>query len=344
METLSTEARVGVFVLAALGIMAAFILALGDFRVSSGFTLFADFAYAANLTPGAPVRVSGIRVGRVRAVRLLTPAAEPASAASNLRLGQRAAPIVRAELELDSSVRPYLTDGTQVAVGMQGIVGDAYLELAPGKAGAGALAEGSALRGVDAPALNALVLQISGLVDILSTFSQGDLGEAGAGLARLLDTVNGILGERRVEVSRALGDLAASAADLRAVLAEARSALGHHELTTVVGDAGAAAATLRSELPALLAEARTAVGRLSALSAAAEKAAPGPELEAIVAGAKEATSNLAQLTRDARAILASVERGEGTLGGLYKDPGIYRDIAKLVTELEKHPWKLLWRD
>lgn len=344
MGSLSVEARVGVFVLAAVTLLAAFILALGDFRISSGFRVFADFAYAGNLQVGAPVKVSGVSVGRVRALSLLAPASTPPAAATVAALGQRGAPFVRAELALDADVRPFLTEGTQVAVGMQGIVGEAYLELAPGKTGGAPLPADTALRGVDAPELNRLVLQVASLVDALAAFSRTEDGAAGASLMRLLGTVDGILGAHEDELGQALADLAASAADLRAILAQAHGALGAHSLTGLLGDASAAAAALRRDLPALMNRAEGVVERLSALSATAERATSNGALEAVVAGAREASQNLAQISRDGRAIVARIERGEGTVGGLVSDPQIYDDMKEMLRDLKRHPWKLLWRD
>jgi phospholipid/cholesterol/gamma-HCH transport system substrate-binding protein len=344
MGSLSVEARVGVFVLAAVALLAAFLLALGDFRLSSGFRLFADFAYAGNLQVGAPVKVSGVSVGRVRALSLLAPVSAPPAAAATPALGQRGTPVVRAELALDQNVKPLLTEGTKVAVGMQGIVGEAYLELAPGTPGSTPLAPDTALRGVDAPELNRLVLQVAGLVDALAGFSRTDEGAAGASLARLLSTLDGILGEHRDELGRALGDLAASAADLRGILAQTRGALGAHPLGALLGDAGATAAALRHDLPALMARAEGVVERLAALTASAERATSNGALEAVVAGAREASQNLAQISRDGRAIVARIERGEGTVGGFVNDPQIYDDVKEMLRDLKRHPWKLLWRD
>ncbi len=342
MGSLGTEARVGIFVLGALALLAVFILALGDFRLAKGFTLFADFAYAGDLQTGAPVKVSGVRVGRVRTVRLLRADASPPPAPAKAALGQSEAPLVRAELALDDQVRSVLGEGTQVAAGMQGLVGETYLELTPGKGPP--LAEAAAVRGVDAPDLHRLTLEVAALVDALGAFAPTEGGTAGQGLAALLGTVNGILGERREVLSQALADLAASAGDLRAVLAQTRAALGDRGLVTLVADAGASAASLRRELPPLLASARQSLDRLSTLTAAAERATAGGAIDDVVRDLRQSAQTLAQLTAGARTLLGRVERGEGTVGGLLNDPQIYDDAKEMLRDLKRHPWKLLWRD
>jgi phospholipid/cholesterol/gamma-HCH transport system substrate-binding protein len=46
----------------------------------------------------------------------------------------------------------------------------------------------------------------------------------------------------------------------------------------------------------------------------------------------------------AERLLARIEAGEGTLGAMQKDPQIYEDLKALITDLRKHPWKVLWKD
>ena len=49
----------------------AFIFVLGNFSLRSGFTIYVDFDYIGSLQPGAPVKVSGIKVGKVEDVEFL---------------------------------------------------------------------------------------------------------------------------------------------------------------------------------------------------------------------------------------------------------------------------------
>jgi phospholipid/cholesterol/gamma-HCH transport system substrate-binding protein len=343
MSSLSIEARVGVFVVAAVVLLAGFVLALGNFRVSSGFRLFADFAYCGNLQEGAPVKVSGVRVGQVRRMALLGLSPQPPAAASVPALGQSEPPLVRAELRLDQNVKPLLTEGTQVAVGLQGIIGEAYLELAPGKAGGRPLTEDTVLRGVDAPELQRLALEAGALIDALGAFVHGE-SSAGASVSSLLSTLSSILSGHGDELGRALSDVSAAAADLRAILAQARATLAQHSLSTLLGDASGAAETLKRELPPLFAQAQQTLGRLEALSAAAQKATDNGALTSIVSDAREAAHNLAQLSRDGRALMSRVVHGKGSVGAFLNDPQVYNDVKEMVSDLKRHPWKLLWRD
>lgn len=339
---LSIEARVGAFVLAALVLLAGLALALGGADLSSsGFKLFADFAYAGNLQSGAPVRVSGVRVGHVRRVVLLDPSADPPAAIAERRLGQAASPLVRAELDLDEHVAPMLTRGTQIAVGFQGLVGEPYLELLPGRRDEPPIAATTAMRGIDAPELHRIALDLGAVTEAVgriayrATPSRG--GEQGEGPAA---TIAGGYGE----LGRAFDDLTAAAADLRVILAEARAAVGEGRLSGLVADLRATSDGLARDLPALLGETQAAVERIGALAAAADRAVDGDELAVMVADARRAAHNLAELSERGRILVARVERGEGTLGGLVRDPQVYQDLKDVLRDLKRHPWKLLWRE
>lgn len=73
MQKKSTEITVGMFV--AIGLAALFVLAmkvsnLGDFTEETGYQLTAEFENIGGLKVRSPVTMSGVRVGRVAAIKL----------------------------------------------------------------------------------------------------------------------------------------------------------------------------------------------------------------------------------------------------------------------------------
>ena len=65
MRERATELKVGILIAAALVILVAFIFVLGNFSLRSGYTLYVDYRFSGNIREGAPVKVSGIKVGKV---------------------------------------------------------------------------------------------------------------------------------------------------------------------------------------------------------------------------------------------------------------------------------------
>ena len=43
-------------------------------------------------------------------------------------------------------------------------------------------------------------------------------------------------------------------------------------------------------------------------------------------------------------ILKRLEAGEGTAGAMLQDKQVYDDLKNLLSDLRKHPWKMLWKD
>ena len=67
---LSLEARVGAFVLAGLTLIASAIFLLGDYTFERRYTIYVNFADVQNLSKDAPVKLSGVDVGKVRGLVL----------------------------------------------------------------------------------------------------------------------------------------------------------------------------------------------------------------------------------------------------------------------------------
>src|SRR5205809_7977727 len=64
------EFKVGLLIVLSTVILLAFIFVLGNFSLHAGFKLYVDYDYIGSLQPGAPVKVSGIKVGKVESVEL----------------------------------------------------------------------------------------------------------------------------------------------------------------------------------------------------------------------------------------------------------------------------------
>jgi len=63
-----------------------------------------------------------------------------------------------------------------------------------------------------------------------------------------------------------------------------------------------------------------------------------------LADSRRAVKNLEQTSTDARLVLKTIRRGEGTIGGLVQDPQVYDDLKEMLRDLKRNPWKFLWRD
>ncbi len=120
--------KIGIFVSAALLLLAYFILKIEDVQLFTGDAARAEAAFesVAGLDDKSAVRVAGVRVGRVDGIRLA---------------GGRALVGLLFETPVE------LREGATAAIANQGLLGDKYIELDPGPEGAPPLAAGAVLPG-----------------------------------------------------------------------------------------------------------------------------------------------------------------------------------------------------
>ncbi|AKF81583.1 MlaD family protein [Myxococcus faecalis] len=336
MDERRLELKVGALVLAAVMGVLVLLWLMGELSLGSSTVLPVDFGHTGNVVEGAPVKLGGVQVGRVQAIRLMPE-----------RRDAQGRPLpVRMELAVSPESLGALRSDARVTVATVGLLGEPYLELNPGTQSS-ALPAGQAVRGTDAPRLDLLAEKLSRFIEMFSEMLEKD-PEAVTGLvaniSRLTRTLDEVLTENRGDVKVLASELAAASKDLRQLSQLAREALQPGgKAARLLDDAAATAAVLRGELPGLTKSAGTTLDGLAALTGSL-----GPEdgqrvklaLEKLTAAAGQLDSIAARADR----VLARIEAGEGTAGAVLQDPTLYDELRTLVTDLRKHPWKILWKD
>ncbi|MBI4396822.1 MAG: MCE family protein [Elusimicrobia bacterium] len=123
---MNVETKVGAFTLAALAVLAAGILVLGDIQFRSTYDLHIIFDDAEGLPDKGPVKVAGVEVGKVDRIQLVD---------------QRAKVTVR----LAEGVQAH--EDAKAYVSATGLIGSKYLELTLGSPSAPLLKEGATIQG-----------------------------------------------------------------------------------------------------------------------------------------------------------------------------------------------------
>ncbi|HZI11753.1 MAG TPA: MlaD family protein [Myxococcus sp.] len=336
MDERRLELKVGALVLATVVGVLALLWLMGELRPGAEAELAVDFGHTGNVVEGAPVKLGGVQVGRVGAIRLLP----------ERRDAQGKPMPVRMELEVSPEALGALRTDARVTVATVGLLGEPYLELNPGASQA-KLAAGEAVRGTDAPRLDLLAEQLSRFVEMLSAMLEKD-PEAVTGLAanvsRLARTLDEVLSENKGDVKVLASELAAASKDLRQLAALAKEALQPGgKAARLLDDAAATAAVLRGELPGLTKSAGTTLDGLAAVTGSLTPE-DGQRVKLALERFTAAAGSLEGIAARADRVLAKIEGGEGTAGAVLKDPGLYNELRTLVTDLRKHPWKILWKD
>ncbi|NPB05947.1 MAG: MCE family protein [Aquificae bacterium] len=302
--------KVGLFVTLAALALAGTILFFGEvplFREKL-VEYYAYFKNVAGLSKGSDVRVSGVKVGKVKEL---------------LFEGGK----VKVVLEVKEGV-PLYRDAV-ARIESLGLLGDKYVEVDPGSPEAGILPPGSTIPRTEEPA---------DFTKVVETFQR--TGESIDLLARKLAS---LVEENRKELERLLVNLNELAVSLRTLTEENRENLKRtlenvavltEELKTSVPKLVRSYERLTETVTRLVdqsgPELRRTVRNLADLSEALSR-----DLPALVKNLEEITETVARNRDEIERTLENlafvteqIRRGRGTLGKLVTDEGLYRELKK----------------
>jgi phospholipid/cholesterol/gamma-HCH transport system substrate-binding protein len=330
------ELKVGAVLLAALGVLAGFVLLLGDVGLNRGIKVQVDYAFSGSVQPGAPVRISGVKVGRVTEMEFLGGTVKD----------QDGEPLqVRVILHVEERARSVLRQGARFYVNTQGLIGEHYIEIVPPKEPGPPLAADVPVRGVDPPRYDMLVQRIYDFLGAISRLLDknedvlADLLRAGTELARTLD---GALKDNKAELADAIRSASTAAKEGAELLAKLNRSVDDKKLSGTVEDVADISARVRKDLPEALkklSEALDGADKLSRALAGIDKA----RVDEVVTKASSAIERADKVLADAGAISSKIRSGSGSVGLLIQDDEIYDDLKELLRDLKQHPWKFVWK-
>jgi phospholipid/cholesterol/gamma-HCH transport system substrate-binding protein len=148
MKQRALEVRVGALILVAFAMLGAFVVVMGGVSFEPTYTVYVSFQNPGGLVEGAPVRISGVRVGRVDSLEfrggLDRRAGEPDS-------------IIRAVTKIERRYQSSIHDNARWFVTAQGVLGEMFLAVDPGSPDRPVLHDGAVVRGISPPRLDLLL-------------------------------------------------------------------------------------------------------------------------------------------------------------------------------------------
>ena len=133
--TKTFELKVGTFILVGVVIGFFIVFSIGDINLSKEeYDVTVKFDFASGLGAAAPVRLAGVRVGRVDGVKVVYSEKDKKSHAE-----------VHAWLQTDAKIE----EDAKVTINTLGLLGEKYLEIIPGTSGVPILKKGAVIIGKD---------------------------------------------------------------------------------------------------------------------------------------------------------------------------------------------------
>ncbi len=180
---MKTEAKVGLLFLGSVVLIALFALALGVVSpFSNSNTLHILYNYAGGLEEGSPVRVMGIKVGKVQKIEF-----HPDQKFNGEEV--KLTVVIQVEKKAWASVRK----DSKFFINLAGVIGEKFLEISPGSMDAAEFSGGDTVRGEDPPRIDQLISQsygLAGKIIELVEKNEGSVSNTISQIDRLVTNVN----------------------------------------------------------------------------------------------------------------------------------------------------------
>ena len=321
---LTPEAKVGLFVLLGIILLAYMSLRLGgmQFGRAEGYTISVNFDSAAGLDQTASVRVAGVEVGRVKTIHLKDNKAQVVLE-------------IKRDFKIGKDFAALLTT--------KGLLGEKYIELIPGSPSAPALQDGGVITHTKSYAdMDKLISMLSDIsVDFqkvsrsLGNALGGEDGEATIknivkNMEELSFRVNNIVAKNDEQLGRIIKNMdqftTLLSNDGPTISADLRLAIRNLNDTLV---------TTSKNLNDMISENRgnlkDGVENLKLASLSLQQA-----MDTVKRVTNEIGPDIKDTVASVGAITKKINRGEGSLGKLVNDDTLHENISKTVSGINKY--------
>ncbi|MFT3773155.1 MAG: MlaD family protein [Minicystis sp.] len=332
----SIEVKVGVLILSALGLLAMFILVMGGVNFQSTYSIFVDFDNPGGLQSGAPVRIAGVKVGKISDISF--------RGGTDARTGKRE-PLVRLKVQIEQRYQKSVHENSIFFVTNQSVLGEQFLAIEPGSSDRPVLNEGAIVRGLDPPRLDMLIAEMYELLH--STVSglrenKAEIGEAFDGLRKTLKGSGEFMERNKDRLDRIAANVEKITVDTDETVKAARGKfVDNPQVDQILANAERVSGDAARDVPPLLADAKQTMANAKRISDAVGDPKQAAKLKQAVDDVAEITGRAKAVTADAEAILAHVKRGKGTVGAVVMDEQLYDDLQEMVRDSEAQPLEVL---
>lgn len=337
------EFKVGLLILVSTAILVGFIFVLGNFSLRSGFKLYVDYDYIGSLQAGAPVKVSGIKVGKIEKVAFWGGKVDP-------KLGERVQ--VRLTVWIEDRVRDAIRSDAEFFINTAGVLGEQYLEIVPGTDWDNPpIAENAVIHGPpavhDPPRTDLVVARLYEVLDGVAAVLRDDrdaIKNLLANSANAVAQANQLLVDNREKIGELIGNGAELAKEAKTTLAKVNTGLGDgRAVARLVANADATLSAAQSTLTTLTPSAQALMADATRVTniiteQRIDKAIDAADKAATAAG------KAGGLIDNVNGMVSDLRAGKGTAGALLARDDVYSDLRELIRDLKRNPWKLFWKE
>lgn len=334
----SIEVKVGILILVAFGLLTGFIVIMGGLNFQPTYRVNVDFNNPGGLKAGAPVRLAGVRVGKISAIEFR--GGVPDAVANNT--------LIRVVAELEKQYQSSIHTDSQWVVSTQGVLGEFFLAVDPGSANAPPLQDGAQVQGVSPPRLDLLLSEAYELLHrtyLAISENDGKIRETFDGLHRTLKGSGEFFDRNSTKLDNIVANVETLSNQSNSALTAAREQyIDNPRIHRIIQNLESSSVAVQRELPPLLSESRALVGDVNHVAEVLGSDEQLQRYTEITADAKDLTRNANKAAQGANQMLDDIRAGKGNLGAFLADEAIYDDLQELLRDLKHNPWKIFWRE
>ncbi|HEU5061353.1 MAG TPA: MlaD family protein [Kofleriaceae bacterium] len=338
MRDRAIELKVGLLIVIGLVVFGGFIFILGNFSFSSGYTLFVDYGFSGNIQPGAPVKVSGIKVGKVEEVEFL--------GGKVVDKGGRRVQ-VRLEVWVEDRVKDTIRRDAEFFINTSGVLGEQYLEIVPGDDYQNPpLGEGVVVAGVDPPRTDLIVARLYVVLDQLSKVLTEDrdfISNLLKNGASAVGEVDRLLRENNQQMGALIGSAARLSDQAAVTLEKVNAGLEPPVVARTIKHADQLLVTANDTLAGLSPQVRAFLADALRVTGLLTKDRIDRILK-VADGAVSTTGKAGKLIDNVDGMVTDLRRGKGTAGALLVREEVYADLREMIRDLKRNPWKFFWKE
>lgn len=164
---MKVETKVGLLALASVVLVIVFAYFMGFISpFSNAKELNVMYNFAGGIEEGSPVRVMGIKVGKVKSISF-----DP-----SFKMADGEEVKLRLVVTIDKKAWTSVRKDSKFFINLAGVIGEKFLEISPGTAEASEFANGDYVRGEDPPRIDQLISQSYGLAGKLISLVEKNEG------------------------------------------------------------------------------------------------------------------------------------------------------------------------
>ena len=339
MSQRSMEMKVGGLIVASLVLLIGFVVLLGGLSLQPTFRVFVTFDNPGGLQSGAPVRISGVRIGRVTAIEFRGGEVDEKG---------KPLPPIRVIADIEEQHRKAIYADAKFYVTTQGMLGEMHLAIEPGNYARGPLPDESTVEGTSPPRLDQLInesyqLLHSGYRGVVE--NKKEIGETFDGLHQTLTVTGRMLEKHEQDISHIIERVDSLTTHAEETLAAAREQyVDGARINRIMARLDNTSRVVNENLEPLMKDSRMMLEDGRKLTAFMSDDEQIKAYKNITSDTIELISVVKKTTKEAGEIVSHVKSGKGSAGALIMDEAIYDDLQELMRDLKHNPWKIMWKE